>query len=112
MSARTQIDRLTPIYTTPAPDIPVRLHEGRLGIRQGGYYGEGDGTLDLVWTSHPKILFDIPSLDPVHALRLEQCVLTLPSLNAEALAYICGYPPQPRRAESLRRCGESRTRTW
>jgi hypothetical protein len=49
--------RLTPIYTTAKPDESVRLHQGRLGIRQGDYSGEGDGTLDLVWTSRPNPSF-------------------------------------------------------
>lgn len=88
MNPGTPIARLTPIYTTPVPDQPVRLHQGRLGIRQGDYSGEGDGTLDLVWTSRPKLRFDIPSLTPVGVVRPDECVLTLPSLNAEATAHI------------------------
>jgi hypothetical protein len=88
MSPGTPIARLTPIYATPDPEEPVRLHQGRLGIRQGDYTGEGDGTLDLVWASHPKLRFDIPSLSPVGVLRLDECMLTLPSLDTDAPAHI------------------------
>jgi hypothetical protein len=88
MSPGTPIARLTPIYTTTEPDEPVRLHQGRLGIRQGNYSGEGDGTLDLVWTSRPKLRFDIPSLTPFGVVQPADCILTIPSLNAEAPADI------------------------
>ena len=84
MSPERPIIGLTPIYTTARPDDPVRLHEGRLGIRQGNYSGEGDGTLDLVWTSRPKLRFDIPSLTPVGIVQAADCTFTIPSLDAEA----------------------------
>jgi len=79
---------LLPVYTTSAPDETVNLCQGRLGVRQGGYYGEGEGTLDVVWTSGPHLRFDIPSLTPFGAVGAADCVLAIPSLNAEAVATI------------------------
>lgn len=88
MNPDTSITKLMPIYTTSQPDEPVRLHEGQLSIRQAAYAGEGDGRLDLVWTSRPKLRFDIPSLTSVGSVRLADCILTIPSLQAEAPAHI------------------------
>ena len=84
----TPISGLAPIYATPVADEPVHLWQGRLGIRQGDYFGEGEGTLDLVWTSGPDLQFDVPSLVPVGTVEAADCVLAIRSLNAEAAAYI------------------------
>ena len=88
MNPGPAITRLRPIYTTARPDEPVRLHQGRLGVRQGDYSGEGEGTLDLEWTWGPKLRFNIPSLTPLGALRPDDCILTMPSFNAEAPAHV------------------------
>jgi hypothetical protein len=88
MSPGTPDGGLIPFYSTSKPDEPVRLFQGRMGIRQGSYIGEGDGALDLVWSSRPKLRFDIPSLSPLGGVRAGDCVLTIPPLGAEAPAHI------------------------
>jgi hypothetical protein len=88
MSSVSPVPMLAPIYTTPAPDTPVKLAAGRFGIRQGSYTGEGKGTLDLVWASRPKVRFAIPSLSPVGSLRPDGCTLSLRDLHAETGAHI------------------------
>jgi hypothetical protein len=107
MSPGTPIARLTPIYTTVGPDEPVRLHQGRLGIRQGNYSGEGDGALDLVWTSRPNLRFDIPSLTPIGFVQPANCTLTIPSLNTEAPAHISdARHTQREEGQSAGACGQ------
>ncbi len=91
---------LLPVYTTSVPDEALNLCQRRLGVRQGGYYGEGEGTIDVVWSSGPHLRFDIPSLTPFGTVDAAECVLAIPSLNAEAAAnisnsrVICGEAEQ------------------
>ena len=67
---------LLPVYTTSVPDEAVNLCQGRFGVRQDGYYGEGEGTLDVAWTSGPHLRFDVPSLTPFGAVSAaDRCPL-------------------------------------
>src|SRR5260370_40272663 len=102
MSPNSPIPSLTALYSTPGPDESVRLHQGQLGIRQGDYAAEGDGKLDLGWTSRPKLRFDIPSLIPVGKFQAADCILAIPHPSRPAL-------PR-RRCLSRRRATEERVR--
>src|SRR5258708_35787760 len=88
----------TPDYATTAPDSPIRLATGRFAVLQGSYTGEGDGTLDLIWASRPKLRFHVPALEPPGLLHPGACVLRLVSANAQADASVANahYSEGPR----------------
>src|SRR5205823_1422040 len=79
---------LVPIYTTASPDDAIDLFRGRLSVQQGTYTAVGDGTLRLIWTTWPKLIFEIPSIHSDGPINPATGHLTIPALGGEAKAHI------------------------
>jgi hypothetical protein len=70
MQPSHQTPPLAAVYVTPTPDAAIPLVAGDMAFTQGGYTGNGQGSIQVVWSPSPRIRFEIPLLNPPGIINL------------------------------------------